>query len=188
MVARTNRPERAGSPAQRCAIPALDLHPLDVALEPTPLVQLGGLVAESPSAVGAQVPRAFERLFAFVQRHRLHVDGPPMTVYYDTAPTGRTRFAVAVPVVDPRRPIAREGALQLITRPGMRARQFLHVGPYERLAETYEQITDWLIEHGEMASPADWARCMPMWEEYLSDPEVEPRSELRTRIVLPMPG
>jgi effector-binding domain-containing protein len=169
-------------------MPALELHPIDVALEATPLAQLGGLVADTPGAVGAQVPRAFERLYGFVQRHRLHVDGPPMTVYYDTAPSGRTRFAVAVPVVDPRRPIARDGAIQLITRPAMRARQFLHVGPYEGLADTYRQITDWMLEHGDMQRPDDWAQCMPMWEEYLSDPEVVPRSELETRIVLPLPG
>ena len=169
-------------------MPALDLHPTDVALEPTPLVQLGGLTAPSPGAVGTQLPGAFERLYDFLSRNRLHADGPPMLVYYDTAADGRTRFAVAIAVVDPRRPVARDGTIQLITRPAMRARQFMHVGPYDGLAACYARITDWMIASGDMRSPADWSRFMPMWEEYLNDPDSTPKSELETRIVLPMPG
>lgn len=169
-------------------MPHVALHPVDVALDATPLVQVGGLMADTPSAIGAQVPAAFARLEAYMAHHRLHADGPPMTVYYEMAPDGRTRFAVAIAVVDPRRPVTRSGSVQCITRPAMRARQFLHVGPYETLAVTYEAITEYLLSTGEMTSPADWARFMPMWEEYLDDPEVVPRSELRTRIVLPLGG
>lgn len=169
-------------------MPVLALHPVDVALDATPLVQVGGLVAEAPSAVGAQFPAALERLEAYLAQHRLHADGPPMTVYYDMAPDGRTRFAVAIPVVDPRRAVPRSGPVQCITRPAMRARQFLHVGPYEHLGVTYDAITEYMVAHGDMASPADWARYLPMWEEYLDDPAVVPRSELRTRIVLPLGG
>ena len=165
----------------------LDLLPTDVTLAPTPMVQLGGLVADSPSAVGPLVPEAYAQLFAFVGKHGLTVNGPLMTIYYETAPDGRTRFAVAVAVADPKRPVPREGPIQLITRPAMRARQFLHVGPYAGLSSTYGRITDWMLEHGDMREPADWAHFMPMWEEYLDDPGMTPESELRTRIVLPLP-
>ena len=36
-----------------------------------------------------------------------------------------------------------------------------------------------------MRSEADWAKYMPMWEEYMNDPERTPAAELLTHIYLP---
>ncbi len=40
---------------------------------------------------------------------------------------------------------------------------------------------------GLMQCEADWARYMPMWEEYLNDPQTTPEAELMTYIYLPVP-
>ena len=53
------------------------------------------------------------------------------------------------------------------------------------LAATYGQITEFLKAKGLMQSEADWARYMPMWEEYLNDPQTTPGAELMTYIYLP---
>jgi AraC family transcriptional regulator len=43
-----------------------------------------------------------------------------------------------------------------------------------------------MIEKQWMKSEADWARYMPMWEEYLNDPDSTPAAELVTYIYLPV--
>ena len=40
---------------------------------------------------------------------------------------------------------------------------------------------------GPLQCEADWARYMPMWEEYLNDPQTTPEAELLTYIYLPVP-
>ncbi len=42
----------------------------------------------------------------------------------------------------------------------------LHIGPYDKLVETYTAMQTWIREQG--LSPAS-----KMWETYLSDPAVE---------------
>jgi effector-binding domain-containing protein len=39
---------------------------------------------------------------------------------------------------------------------------------------------------GLLKTEADWARFMPMWEEYLNDPETVPEAELVTYIYVPI--
>jgi len=51
--------------------------------------------------------------------------------------------------------------------------------------QTYNRIGHWLTAKGLMSSEADWAKFSPMWEEYLTDPQTTPPSELRTYIYLP---
>jgi effector-binding domain-containing protein len=55
-----------------------------------------------------------------------------------------------------------------------------HVGPYEALAQTYEQLTAWARAEGLPLAEG-------MWESYLSDPGAEPDpSTWRTLIVWPL--
>jgi effector-binding domain-containing protein len=37
-----------------------------------------------------------------------------------------------------------------------------------------------------LESEADWAKYMPMWEEYMNDPESTPAEELITNIYVPV--
>jgi effector-binding domain-containing protein len=52
--------------------------------------------------------------------------------------------------------------------------------------QTYGRISAFMKEKGCMQSEADWARYMPMWEEYLNDPATTPPTELMTYIYLPV--
>ena len=58
----------------------------------------------------------------------------------------------------------------------------------EAAYKTYGRITEFLKEKGLLKSEADWARYMPMWEEYRNDPTTTPEAELVTYIYLPVPG
>jgi effector-binding domain-containing protein len=73
-----------------------------------------------------------------------------------------------------------EGDVEVVDRPGGRAVAGLHVGPYDRLAETYGHVEQWIDEQGLQARD-------DMWEEYLTQPtpDTDPAT-LETRIVFPL--
>jgi len=64
--------------------------------------------------------------------------------------------------------------------------RFTHHGPYAELMKTYGRVTEFIKAKGSMQSEADWARYIPMWEEYMNDPETTPEADLVTPICLPM--
>jgi AraC family transcriptional regulator len=54
-----------------------------------------------------------------------------------------------------------------------------HVGPYDRLGDTYRALETWIAEQGRAISG-------PMWEVYWTDPDSAPPEEWRTEIVVPV--
>jgi len=64
--------------------------------------------------------------------------------------------------------------------PAGRAAEAMHVGPYDTLSQTYDEVMRWVQEHG-MHPGTD------MWEYYLSDPSTEPDpASWRTRVLWSM--
>lgn len=137
--------------------------------------------AEIPTATAA----AFAALGAFLHAHRLVPAGPPRSVYTGHS-ADQTTFDVAMPIAasgagatDP------AGQVVVARLPAGQAWRFLHSGPYRTLADTYARITEWLRSRHLLVTETDWAKFMPMWEEYLNDPMTTPESELRTYVYLP---
>lgn len=55
-----------------------------------------------------------------------------------------------------------------------------HVGPYHTLSETHARLAKWMDAEG-------WAAAGALWEEYVTDPGLEPdSSKWRTRVVQPV--
>ena len=149
-------------------------------------VQLSVKAGPDPASIGAAMHSAFEAAMSFVTRHRLRMTGQPRTIYTDYRPDG-VSFTVALPVAAaPEQPVE-ESSIRVDTLPALKTYRFTHHGPYPNLAHTYSQITALMIERGWMKSEADWARYMPMWEEYMNDPDTTAPSELITHIHLPVP-
>ncbi len=146
--------------------------------------QYAGESTSDPGAIAAAMGEAFGKLMSFVGQQKLAPSGPPRTIYTSYDPKA-VRFIVAMPVAaPPAKPIkARAGSVESI--PGGKALRFTHHGPYANLANTYGQITEFLKAKGLMKTEADWAKYMPMWEEYLNDPRTTPEAELLTYIYLP---
>jgi effector-binding domain-containing protein len=128
-------------------------------------------------------PEFFDRVFgeviAAVNAARGTVAGPPFG-WYHGMPADTADVAAGFPVGG-----MAEGPLQgdiaVVQRPGGRAAVAMHVGPYETLAQSYEQVQRYIAEHDELV-PRD-----EMWEEYLTDPEAEPDpATWQTRIVQPL--
>ncbi len=153
---------------------------------PVLAAQVKGECAMEPSSIGPAISKTFDTLCQFLQSHALTTAGPPRTIYATYSPPGMT-FIVAAPIASaPSEPIeGEEGFIGELD--GAKAFRFTHHGSYDGLMNTYGQITAFLKAKGLMQSEADWARFMPMWEEYLNDPHTTPEADLLTYIYLPAP-
>lgn len=151
---------------------------------PVLAVQVSGQCGLEPSSVGPAISKAFDQLGRVLQDHALAPAGPPRAIYTTYGPA-EMHFIVAMPIATaPATPVAPDAAT-VGPLAGTRALRFTHRGPYAGLMDTYGQITAFMKAQGLMQSEADWARYMPMWEEYLNDPHTTPEADLLTYIYLP---
>lgn len=126
---------------------------------------------EIASAVG----RMYGLLWDFIMRRGLRVVGPPF-IYYHSWSDESADLECGFPVSEP---FEGEGSIRPFTLPSLRAARGTHVGPYDRLVETYGSMERWIRSQG--YEPADH-----MWEAYLNDPEKVPDEELMTEVIWPI--
>ena len=121
--------------------------------------------------------RAFTEVYAAVEAAGATVTGPPFGFY----PGPPTETTVVVEAGFPTsRPLDAIGDVHPIELPGGSAVVTVHIGPYDTLAQTYAALTEWMTEAGLRPAPG-------MWENYLSDPSLEPDpTTWRTEIVWPV--
>ena len=162
-----------------------DLGFTEVEVASVPAVQISGQCGTDPSEIAAALGPAFCNLQGYVNENSLTPVGPPRTIYTGYGPEGMT-FVVAFPIAAPDEVPDDSESGAIGTLEGGKAMRFTHKGPYPKLMETYGQITEFLKGKGLMETEADWARYMPMWEEYLNDPQTTPEAELLTYIYLPV--
>jgi effector-binding domain-containing protein len=165
-------------------ITAADLEFAEVQVPPVIAVQMRSECAIDPATIGETMRQAFSEVMGFVTRHGLRLKGQPRAIYTSYDPKS-VSFLVALPIAAPPSSPIDESPVFVGTLPGLEAYQFSHHGPYPQLAQTYNRITEFMKENGYMKSEADWAKYMPMWEEYMNDPEQTPAAELLTHIYLP---
>ena len=163
---------------------ATEIEFLEVDVPPTLSVQVSGRCAPDPASIGAAIMTAFGTLHGLLSRHSLAPAGPPRVIYNSYGAEG-VSFTLAMPLAGALPGETNDPSLHLETLPGTRAYRFSHHGPYRNLMQTYGQITAFMKSKGWMQTDADWARYMPMWEEYRNDPEKTPEAELLTYIYLP---
>ena len=160
-------------------------QPEQVTVAPVLAVQYSTGCGMDPGEIAATMGRAFEQLHQFAEMHALQFANPPRAIYTGYGAEG-VDFTVAVPVAADSAVDAEESGITVGEIPGGQALRFVHEGPYPKLRDTYEQITAWMKEQGMLQSEADWAKYMPMWEEYMNDPQSTPEDELITNIYLPV--
>ena len=156
----------------------------EVEVAPVLAAQIPGKCGADPASIAPAMGSAFEALMGFVGRHKLVPAGPPRAIYKTYGCEG-IDFVVAVPLAGPpAEPVADEPG-SIDTLAGTKALRFTHHGSYQGLMATYGLITEFLKAKGLIETEADWAKYMPMWEEYLNDPHTTPEAELMTYIYLP---
>jgi effector-binding domain-containing protein len=127
-----------------------------------------------------QLPEVFGRGFAAVAEaagaQGVAITGPPFG-FYPRMPAETVEVVVGFPVAGP---IAAQGEVVPFELPGGRVVTGTHVGPYDTLTNTYEELTAWTQAEGLTLAEG-------MWESYLSDPSAEPDpATWRTQVVWPL--
>lgn len=125
----------------------------------------------------SELPAFFKDTYAevaeMVPRMGGRISGPPFALYHGM-PSDTVDVTAGFPVVGDVRTPAGEVALE--ERRGGQAAVGIHVGPYETLGQTYEQMQQWIAAQS-LRSRGD------MWEEYLT-PAVGDPATWQTRIVM----
>ena len=120
--------------------------------------------------------RAFGAVAAAVAGQGLEIVGEPFALF-PIAPADVVEVAAGFRVSAAAEPAGDVVPLEL---PAGRCVTTVHVGPYESMDKTYEEMRGWMAAHG--LTPA-----AHLWEVYLSDPGAEPDpSTWRTQIVWPV--
>lgn len=109
-----------------------------------------------------------------VQRQGAHPAGPPYSLYRGM-PTDTIDVEVGFPVTEPVEPA---GDVVPSSLPAGRAAEGLHVGKYDTLRQTYDEMARWITDQG--LRPADH-----MWETYLSEPTGDPAT-WQTKVTWPV--
>lgn len=118
--------------------------------------------------------RSFGNVARYLAGIGVPITGPAVGYYVK----GADGFEVAAGfVVDQR--FEGDGTVVPMRLPAGRVLTTVHVGPYERLTETYDAMQDYAARHHLVLNQE------AMWEEYLSGPEVEPE-QIHTRVTWPV--
>jgi effector-binding domain-containing protein len=116
-----------------------------------------------PDAISTTMGPAFGRLFASVGRSGGVPAGPVFARYFSFSEE-LVDFECGVALVAP---YSADGDVTASHIGGCQAAVGLHVGPYDRLHESYAAMQAWIEAHGRRPGAV-------MWEVYLSDPGSEP--------------
>lgn len=151
-----------------------EMVPEIVELEPQEAIAVRGDVKIADLA--GFFERAFREAADAAGASGVEIVGPPFG-FYPEMPTETVVVEAGFPVSAA---VHINGDAHRIVLPGGRAVQAVHVGPYDTMEESYDQLQSWMAEHG--LHPA-----VGMWECYLSDPQVErDPANWQTRIVWPI--
>ena len=130
--------------------------------------------AERPTAVVHEVvpmpdlpaffARALSAVVAATAEQGVAPVGPPFALYHGMPGPQGVDVEAGFPVTGE---VHAAGAVVASRLPGGRVATAVHIGPYERLSDTYTAVCDEIVSAG--LHPAD-----QMWEEYLSDPATQP--------------
>lgn len=145
-----------------------------VEIEPQPAAAMRGDVAlaDMPEFFG----RAYHAVMKAVTAAGVSVVGPPFG-FYPSMPTETVAIEAGFPISSA---IDETDDVHNLELPGGTAIVTIHVGPFETLEGTYNRLMEWAEARGHRLAEA-------MWEQYLTDPEVEPdTSKWQTKIVWPV--
>ena len=114
------------------------------------------------STISEKMGQIFGELFGYLGRKGIQPRGPPFAFYHSwSEQTTDMELGVPVEGINEGEGRVKSGAL-----PGGRVIRAMHIGPYDKLVDTYTEMEAWAKENGyELAGFA--------WENYLTDPQKE---------------
>ena len=145
-------------------------------LEPQPAVVIRATASQED--LGPLMGELFPAVLGFVLASPAEPAGPPFCRYLNM---GGEAWAIECGMAVSEA-VAGVGRVEATELPGGAAVTAMHVGPYETLAQSWEELQEWVAQNGKAASAAPW-------EIYWTDPgEVQDAAQWRTEIVIPVEG
>jgi effector-binding domain-containing protein len=118
--------------------------------------------------------KCMTELAIFMKESKIQPSGPAFTMYENWDTTKYIRMRVGFPVPDE---VKERGSVSYYLRPGGPALKAVLIGPYEQLYRAHEEIAMYFAEFKLSYS------SLPVWEEYVTDPSVEPdQNKIQTNI------
>ncbi|HQQ25138.1 MAG TPA: GyrI-like domain-containing protein [Methanomassiliicoccales archaeon] len=125
-----------------------------------------------------EIPAVMERMYGELFPHLgrdVKCAGPPFAFYHS--------WEGEIMDIEVGFPISGKGIeagnVKAIKLPAARAAVATHIGPYDRLTDTYNIMMEWMKANGHTPAPF-------MWEEYLNSPQEVPPDKLMTRLYWPI--
>jgi effector-binding domain-containing protein len=125
--------------------------------------------------IGPAMGRMFGEVAGYMTRKGLPMTGAPFCYYYSWA-DGSVDMEVGFPSSAKNK---EDGRFHSFALPAVKAAFMKHVGPYDKLMESYQKMEKQMKEQG--LRPADH-----MWEIYMNDPEKTAPAELVTELYWPV--
>jgi len=130
-------------------------------LQPQPALIVKRRVARSE--IAATIAESLGKTFPYALQNGLAIAGRPFVRYSDVGP-GLMTMESGTPLAAPAPGV---GEIEAITLPGGPAAVAVHMGPYDKLQDTYAAMERWMQEQGVRAAGAPW-------ESYITDPAEYP--------------
>lgn len=144
-----------------------DVTVVDLPEQPTAVVR--GRIA--PDAIAGFLGEAFAAVGSVVPAQGLRFVGPPFARYW-SMDEGEWELEAGFPVDAA---VAPERGVVPSTLPEGRAARLVHTGPYDTVGRAWRALSDWVVDHGYVATEAPW-------ECYLDEPGV---AQPRTVVMMP---
>jgi len=112
--------------------------------------------------IPGKMPGIFDEIYRSITKHNITIVGAPFA-FYHSWDDKETEMEVGFPVAPGS---AGEGRIRPTTLPGGRVVTGTHIGPYDKLVDSYNAMTAWMKERG-------YEPAKSMWETYMTDPDVE---------------
>ncbi|GEM_PF-1537199 len=126
--------------------------------------------------IGAALGMAYTELFQFIDRKKLQIAGPPISI--NIANANDYIFDAAVPIIAPAN-IIPFGRIRITKLTGGKAIKAVYTGSYAGIPTAYLIIDSYIANH-------NLQRVGDSWEEYVNDPVRTPPEELITNIYVPV--
>lgn len=125
--------------------------------------------------IGKELGVIYPKVMQYLTAHKIEVSGPPFARYLKSE-SDVFDIEAGFPV-----PVNTKGEGEIVASPipACKAAFTTHVGPYEKLRETYDKLKAWLAANKHEMGGAPW-------EVYISDPGDTKPDALKTDVYMPV--